>query len=294
MARGLWTRSDMTSRAAVSSPGPVAACAPILFFSFSPPCGRSSSGRPPRRGAPTSSSWPATPSTARSATANDDRRHLCARSSSAISASSRRRRRRLRPERRPRQARAGGAPRPRLSPRSGPEMRFVHGRDVVVAAMAGPRVEGPLRSWRPRPAYRPSRRRRVPRPGAARRAGSPPPRDRGGDRGRRGDRVDRHRRPAKDRWIPSRPRSHLPAFLRFCRGTRGPPTCASWAPKPLAPWRAAEGSRVRVEGELKPMERGSTTTWWAGCPAAIPPRLRNRATSRPTSTTWAWRARQLR
>src|SRR5437867_3529523 len=42
-----------------------------------------------------------------------------------------------------------GPPSVVISPPSGPDLRFAHGREVVVRAMGGPRVEGPLQKLDP-------------------------------------------------------------------------------------------------------------------------------------------------
>jgi hypothetical protein len=160
------------------------------------------------------------------------------------------------------QGELAGPPSVVVIPSSGPETRFTHGREIVVAAMAGPRIEGPLQKLdatgvgkirpgavvflTPRPDTSASPRtpgvaEAIERGAAAVLAVADP-----GQTGR------------WDRLAARVPR--LPAHLAaFSEATGGHPTVVLLGPDAARVFGALpEGSRVRVQGDLKEMERAST------------------------------------
>jgi aminopeptidase YwaD len=157
-----------------------------------------------------------------------------------------------------------------VSPHSGPESRFVHGREVIVAAMAGPRIEAPLQKLEAAGAGKV-------RPGAAVfLADSRPPGI--------AEAIERGAAivltvadaPATARWeslaarIP-RLAAYLAAFGEA--PSAGRPTVVILGPDAARVVTALpEGARVRVEGELKAMERGSTANVVARLPGSDPKR----------------------
>ena len=159
-----------------------------------------------------------------------------------------------------------------ISPRSGPEMRFVHGREVVVAAMADPRVEGPLQKLE-------AGGRHTARPGAAvfLDASREPRRPEMAEAIEGGVAivltvVDAQ---ARERWGSLAARvPPLPAFLAaFAEAPVDRPTVVLLGAEAARAVAALpEGSRVRVEGELKPMERGSTYNVVGRLPGSDPRR----------------------
>jgi len=164
-----------------------------------------------------------------------------------------------------------------ISPRSGPELRFVHGRDVVVAAMAGPRVEGPLQKLEASGGH-------AARPGAA--VFLAPGADDGSKVPLRPAIAEAIEHgvaivltvadaPAKERWDSLAARvPPLPAFLAaFAEAPVDRPTVILLGAEAARAVAALpEGSRVRVEGELKPMERGSTYNVVGRLPGSDPRR----------------------
>jgi hypothetical protein len=149
------------------------------------------------------------------------------------------------------------------SPSAGPESRFTHGREVVVAALAGPRVEGPLQKLAAGGIGKT-------RPGAvvflAPRTGdtSTPPRPPGAaeaiERGAAAVLIaaDPQATPYWDSLAARIPR--LPAVLAAFGETAGnsPTVVILGADAARAVAALPEGARVRVQGELKEMQRGST------------------------------------
>ena len=157
-----------------------------------------------------------------------------------------------------------------LSPHSGPESRLVHGREVIVAAMAGPRVEASLQKLDAAGAGKV-------RPGAAVfLTDSRPPGIAGAiERGAAivltaADAQTTARWEAQAARIP-RLAAYLAAFGEA--PSEGRPTVVilgTDAARVVA--TLPEGSRVRVEGELKAMERGSTANVVARLPGSDPKR----------------------
>ncbi|HEY2941211.1 MAG TPA: M20/M25/M40 family metallo-hydrolase [Vicinamibacteria bacterium] len=157
-----------------------------------------------------------------------------------------------------------------VPPRSGPEARFVHGRDVIVAALAGPRVEAPLQKLGAAGAARV-------RPGAAAFLADPGPAG-------IAEAIERGAAivltvadaPTTARWESlAAPIPRLAAFLAAFgeAPTEGRPTVVILgADAARAVTALPEGSRLRVEGELKAMERGSTANVVARLPGSDPKR----------------------
>ncbi len=157
-----------------------------------------------------------------------------------------------------------------VSPHSGPESRFVHGREVIVAAMAGPRIEAPLQ--------------KVDGAGAGKvRAGAavfladsrPPGIAEATERGAAmvltvADAQTTARWESLGARIP-RLAAYLAAFGEA--PSEGRPTVVMLGPDAARVVTALpEGSRLRVEGEMKAMERGSTANVVARLPGSDPKR----------------------
>jgi hypothetical protein len=171
-----------------------------------------------------------------------------------------------------------GPPAVVVSPASGRESRFIHGREVVVAAMAGPRVEGSLHKLDAAGIGRV-------RPGAAVFL-VPPPTDAGAPPRPSGIAEVIERGAAivftvadaqtTGRW--SSLGARLPRLAAFLAAfgeapTGGGPTVVILGPDAARAVAALpEGTRVRVEGELKAMERGSTCNVVARLPGRDPKR----------------------
>jgi aminopeptidase YwaD len=148
-------------------------------------------------------------------------------------------------------------------PSGGPESRFTHGREVVVAAMAGPRVEGPLQKLDAGGTGKT-------RPGAvvflAPRTGdaSTPPRPSGvAEAIERGAAAVLTVADAQttQRWESLAARiPRLPAVLAAFGEAPGssPTVVILGADAARAVAALPEGARVRVQGELKEMQRDST------------------------------------
>ena len=157
-----------------------------------------------------------------------------------------------------------------VSPRSGPESRFVHGHEAIVAAMAGPRIEAPLQKLDAAGAGKV-------RPGTAVfLADSRPPEI--AEAIERGAAIVLTVADAQTtaRWESVAARiPRLAAFLAAFgeAPTEGRPTVVILGPDAARVVTALpEGSRVRVEGELKAMERGSTANVVARLPGTDPKR----------------------
>ena len=157
-----------------------------------------------------------------------------------------------------------------LSPHSGPESRFVHGREVIVAAMAGPRIEAPLQKLDAEGAGKV-------RPGAAVfLADSRPPGIAGAiERGAAivltaADAQTMARWDSQAARIP-RLAAYLAAFGEA--PSEGRPTIVILGADAARVMTALpEGARVRVEGQLKAMGRGSTANVVARLPGSDPKR----------------------
>jgi aminopeptidase YwaD len=157
-----------------------------------------------------------------------------------------------------------------VSPHSGPESRFVHGREVIVSAMAGPRIEAPLQKL---DAAGPGKVR----PGAAVFLvdSRPPGIAAAIERGAAivltvADTQTTARWESQAARIP-RLAAYLAAFGEA--PSEGRPTVVILGPDAARVVTALpEGSRVRVEGELKAMERGSTANVVARLPGSDPKR----------------------
>jgi len=157
-----------------------------------------------------------------------------------------------------------------VAPHSGPESRFVHGHEVMVAAMAGPRIEGSLQKPGPAGAGKV-------RPGAAIfLADSRPPEI--AEAIERGAAIVLTVADAQTtaRWESQPPRfPRLAAYLAAFgeAPSEGRPTVVILGPEAASVVTALpDGSRVRVEGELKAMERGSTANVVARLPGSDPKR----------------------
>jgi hypothetical protein len=157
-----------------------------------------------------------------------------------------------------------------VSPHSGPESRFVHGREVIVAAMAGPRIEAPLQKLDAAGAGKV-------RPGAAAfLADSRPPGI--AEAIERGAAIVLTVADAQTtaRWESLAARiPRLAAYLAAfgAAPSEGRPTVVILGSDAARVVTALpEGSRVRVEGELKAMERGSTANVVARLPGSDPKR----------------------
>ena len=157
-----------------------------------------------------------------------------------------------------------------VSPHSGPESRFVHGREVIVTAMAGPRIEAPLQKLDGAGAGKV-------RPGAAVfLADSRPPGI--AEAIERGAAIvltvaDAQATAGWESLAARIPRlsAYLAAFGEA--PAEGRPTVVILGPDAARVVTALpEGSRVRVEGELKAMERGSTANVVARLPGSDPKR----------------------
>ena len=157
-----------------------------------------------------------------------------------------------------------------LSPHSGPESRFVHGREVIVAAMAGPRIEAPLQKLDAGGAGKV-------RPGAAVFLvdSRPPAIAAAIERGAAivltvADAQTTAQWESQAARIP-RLAAYLAAFGEA--PSEGRPTIVILGADAARVVTALpEGSRVRVEGELKAMERGSTANVVARLPGSDPKR----------------------
>ena len=156
-----------------------------------------------------------------------------------------------------------------LSPHSGPESRFVHGREVIVSAMAGPRIEAPLQKLDAGGTGKV-------RPGAAVFLvdSRPPAIAAASERGAAivltvADAQTTARWESQAARIP-----RLTAYLAaFGEAPSEGPTVVILGPDAARVVTALpEGSRVRVEGELKAMDRGSTTNAVARLPGSDPKR----------------------
>src|SRR5712691_8072300 len=146
-----------------------------------------------------------------------------------------------------------------VSPHSGPESRFVHGREVIVAAMAGPRIEAPLQKLDAAGAGKV-------RPGAAvfLADSRPPSIAEAIERGASivltvADSQTTARWESQAARIP-RLAAYLAAFGEA--PSEGRPTVVILGPDAARVVTALpEGSRVRAD---------PPRTWWPGCPEAIP------------------------
>ena len=163
-----------------------------------------------------------------------------------------------------------------IHPPSGPETRFAHGREVVVSAMSGPRVEGPLQKLdtagggRARPGAAVLLAPGEDEPRASRRPGISEAIERGAaivlvvaDAG------------TIARWAALGARlPRLPAYLAaFAEAPQSHPTVVLLRPDAARAVAALrEGSPLRVEGELKPMDRGSTRNVVGRLPGGDPKR----------------------
>src|SRR5437867_2251241 len=149
-----------------------------------------------------------------------------------------------------------------ISPPSGSELRFFHGREVVVHAMGGPRIEGPLQkldSGADGKAVRHGAVVFLRRPGDTAPAARPTVAE-AIERGAAAVLTVAGAQ-ATARWESLGARvPPLPALLAALGEAAGSQptvvTLGSEAARLVA--ALPEGSRVRVEGELKAMERGST------------------------------------
>jgi hypothetical protein len=157
-----------------------------------------------------------------------------------------------------------------VSPHSGAESRFVHGREVIVSAMAGPRIEAPLQKLEAAGAGKV-------RSGAAVffADSRPPAIAEAIERGAAivltvSDAETAARWESEAARIP-RLAAYLAAFGEAPSERR--PTVVILGPDAARVVTALpEGSRVRVEGELKAMERGSTANVVARLPGSDPKR----------------------
>jgi aminopeptidase YwaD len=147
-----------------------------------------------------------------------------------------------------------------VSRSAGSETRFTHGQEVVVAAMAGPRVEAPLQKLEAGGKVRAGAAVLLP-PGALDARTGPPGIAEAIEHGAAivmtaADAALKQQWPARAARIPPLA-SYLAAFAET--PTEGLPTVVILdAEAARAVGELPEGARVRVEGELKPMERGAT------------------------------------
>ena len=157
---------------------------------------------------------------------------------------------------------------------SGAETRFLHGREVIVAAMAGPRVAAPLQKLDGAGKVRPGAAVMLaPSAGDAARG-----RDGVAEAIERGAAIvlTVADAPTTGRWPTLAAR--IPPLAAFLAAFGEAPTEARPTVVILAPDAARvvgalpEGSRVRVEGELKALERGSTCNVVARLPGSEPKR----------------------
>ena len=147
-----------------------------------------------------------------------------------------------------------------VSRSGGSETRFTHGQEVTVAAMAGPRVEAPLQKLEAGGKVRAGAAVLL-RPGALDTRTGPPGIAEAIERGAAivmtaADAALKQQWAARGARIPPLP-SYMAAFAEA--PTEGRPTVVILdAEAARAVGELPEGARVRVEGELKPMERGTT------------------------------------
>ena len=163
-----------------------------------------------------------------------------------------------------------------ILPSSGPETRFGHGREVVVAAMGRPRVEGPLQKLdagaaaKTRPGAVVLLASRGADPGAQ---GRPPGIAEAIERGAAAVLTAADAHATAQGETLARP-LRLPAVLAAFGDAPGShPTVVILGPDAARAVEALpEGARVRVEGELKEMERGSTWNVVGRLPGSDPRR----------------------
>jgi aminopeptidase YwaD len=163
-----------------------------------------------------------------------------------------------------------GPPSVVVAPSSGPEARFGHGREVVVTAMAGPRVEAPLQKLEPGGKVRAGAAVLLPSGAVDAKTGRPAI----------AEAIERGAAivlaPADPQMKPqwSSLGARIPALAAFLAAfgeapTEGRPTVVLLdADAARVVGALPDGARVRVEGELKPLERGATRNVVARLPGS--------------------------
>jgi hypothetical protein len=157
---------------------------------------------------------------------------------------------------------------------SGPETRFGHGREVVVAAMAGPRVEGPLQKLEAGGKVRAGAAVLLPSGAVDPKTGRPGIAE-AIERGAAivlavADPQIKQQWPSLGARIPPLA-AFLAAFGEAPPDSR-PTVVLLDADAARVVGALPDGARVRVEGELKPMERGATRNVVARLPGSDPKR----------------------
>jgi aminopeptidase YwaD len=161
-----------------------------------------------------------------------------------------------------------------VSRSAGSETRFTHGQEVIVAAMAGPRVEAPLQKLEVGGKVRAGTAVLLPPSALDAKTGRPAIAD-AIERGAAivmaaADEALKQQWTARGARIPPLA-SYLAAFAEA--PTEGRPTVVILdAEAARAVGELPEGARVRVQGELKPMERGATRNVVARLPGSDPKR----------------------